>query len=41
MLDIVLGALVMIGLCVFWFDATGSWNKVFHWVRALLPSYSK
>jgi hypothetical protein len=30
--EIVLGVLVMIGIFVFWFDVTNSWNNVFHWV---------
>jgi hypothetical protein len=45
---IVLGALVVIGLFVFWCDATDSWNNVFlrikGWktlIRALPPPYSK
>jgi hypothetical protein len=29
MLEIVLGAFVMIGVFVFWCDVTGSWNRVF------------
>jgi hypothetical protein len=48
MLEIVLGALVVIGLFVFSCDVTDSWNNVFlrnkDWktlIRALLPPYSK
>jgi hypothetical protein len=29
MLEIVLGAFVMIGVFVFWCDVTDSWNRVF------------
>ena len=31
MLEIVLGALVLIGVFVFWCDVTDSWNNVFLW----------
>jgi hypothetical protein len=31
MLEIVLGAFVMIGVFVFWCDVTDSWNRVFLW----------
>jgi hypothetical protein len=31
MLEIVLGALVVIGVFVFWCDVTDSWNNVFLW----------
>jgi hypothetical protein len=48
MLEFVLGALVVIGVFVFWCDVTNSWNNVFprnkDWkklIRALLPPYSK
>ena len=40
-LEIVLGALVVIGLVVFWCDVTDSWNDVFRRIRALLHPYSK
>jgi len=48
MLEIVLGALVLIGVFVFWCDVTDSWKNVFrrlkHWetlVGALLPPHSR
>jgi hypothetical protein len=31
MVEIVLGALVVIGVFVFWCDVTDSWNDVFLW----------
>ena len=31
MVEIVLGALVVIGVFVFWCDVTDSWNNVFLW----------
>ena len=31
MVEIVLGALVVIGVLVFWCDVTVSWNNVFRW----------
>jgi len=44
MVEIILGAFVVIGVFVFWCDVTDSWNNVFRrykdWetlVRALLP----
>jgi hypothetical protein len=48
MVEIILGAFVVLGVFVFWCDVTGSWNNVFRWykdwetlIRALLPPYSK
>jgi hypothetical protein len=48
MVEIIIGAFVVIGVFVFWCDVTDSWNNVFRrykdWetpVRALLPPYSK
>ena len=48
MWEIVLGALVVIGIFVFWCDVTDAWNNVFgrskDWktlIRAFLPPYSK
>jgi hypothetical protein len=31
----------VIGIFVFWCDATGSWKNVSHRVSALLPPYAK
>jgi hypothetical protein len=33
MVEIVLGALVVIGIFVFWCDVTDSWNNVFFGIR--------
>ncbi len=48
MVEIILGAFVVMGVFVFWCDVTGSWNSVLRrykdWetlIRALLPAYSK
>jgi hypothetical protein len=41
MVEIVLGALVVIGIFVFWCDVTDAWNNVFRLIRAFLPPYSK
>ena len=48
MLEIVLGALVLIGVFVFWCDVTDSWKNVFrrlkHWetlVGAPRPAHSR
>ena len=48
MWEIVLGALVVIGIFVFWCDVTDAWNNVFrrnkYWktlIRAFLQPYSK
>jgi hypothetical protein len=37
----ILGALVVIGIVVFWCDLTGAWNNVLRPIRALVPAYSK
>ena len=41
MVEIVLGALVVIGIFVFWCDVTDAWNKCARLIRAFLPPYSK
>jgi hypothetical protein len=37
----ILGALVVIGIFVFWCDVTDAWNNVLRPIRALLPAYSQ
>ncbi len=37
----ILGAIVVIGVFVFWCDVTDGWGDVHRRIRALLPPYSK
>jgi hypothetical protein len=41
MWEIVLGALVVIGIFVFWCDVTDAWNNVFVPTNAFLRPFSK
>jgi len=37
----ILGALVVIGIFVCWYDVTGAWDNVLRPVRVILPPHSK